>query len=248
VNKTSKRLIKEWNKIVAFQVYFEKTVLTIPGNAMYITNGFEMLESIYKKEFGKIRAFKKHQKDFRNKDTQIDFLVNIHSYVIILCSLEQIIKKTFDDMIVIVKDITGIILPEQKNEKVKRQEEIKDWIHWRNKVFAHTAYVKPQKDDNISMQLTSIFLGFGGGMGIGKNSYQLGGLAQVVEGHPAPKLSKIDILESHQKVIEHFTNWKLMFDKIVGNLNSYNEKEIVKSNHLLKEKQKITKWIKPQKK
>ncbi|MCK5510134.1 hypothetical protein KAI65_01135 [Candidatus Parcubacteria bacterium] len=81
--------------------------LTIPGNSLEISKGLEMLEYIFKEEennfFPENFNPRKHSLDVMNK--RIGFLVRINAYVIILCSLENIVRKTYENLQVYIKNL-----------------------------------------------------------------------------------------------------------------------------------------------
>lgn len=181
----------------------------IPRNSLEISNGLKMLEYIFEEDQNN---FFPEDVDFFNFDFNNDgkkgigFLVRINAYVNILCNLEKIVEKTHDELRTSIKNLGyKRSLPKKVENKLKeRKKEIENFLFWRNKVFAHTAYTNPNKYlfssklmkdlgiceecmgklkennkkdiENDSTQLTA--LAYFGGMilGHGKRSFQIGGV------------------------------------------------------------------------
>jgi len=258
VSKNLIKLIYENKDKKLFSVF-------MPANSLEISNGLKMLEYIFTEEknnfFPENFNFSKHTFNVENK--RISFFVRMTAYVNILCSLERIIEKTYEEFRSSVKKLGyKKKLPEIKNKLKNRRKEIENFKFWRDKVFAHTAYTNPNKYffnpkfieslglcekckkklkeknkediENNSTRLTALAYFGGTILGYGKRSFQIGGAGKKVENIEPLSFPVIDIAENHFKVMDHFKKWEEMFVEILKRFKSIDKKDIMEKNKDIK--------------
>lgn len=233
-----------WEKIRKnlIKIYYNnKTRQVLPNSNNYfgIIQGLKMLEYLFEEE--KKNFFPEDfiaGKDFvKEQNSVIGFSVRINAYVNILYGLENITVTSYEIFKKCIEKLNFKEISSNENNKKlleDRKKEVKDFIFWRNKVFAHTAFSHPKfkgEQDNISTQLTSLNYFSGGCLCYGKKSFKIGGAAINAVGlEESKKFPIIDIAENHLKIMKHFENWENMFMEILEKLRRTGEAEIKKRN------------------
>ncbi len=150
-------------------------------------------------------------------DGQRDFVVrNISrtlSYVNHVCLLEGILMRSYDLMISSLQVIDPSVVPDT-TKLTTRRTEISEIRRFRNKVAAHTAFAKPDADDNTAQELTSLLSLVSTAHDGTSNTFRLGAVTMLVGGVAPKHTPQAAINEMHPRVMEHFREWIQMFEEV----------------------------------
>ncbi len=107
-----------------------------------------------------------------------------------------------------------MILDDRGEELLRRRkEEIKDYLFYRNKVFAHTTFGYPSKADSRSLQYSSLYY-FSGNLLYLKDEYlALGGGSIIVDKEEIPP--EVSIVGGYHDLMVHYSLWEDMFTNIL---------------------------------
>lgn len=218
-------------------------VLPNSNNYFGIMQGLKMLEYLFEEEKKNFfsEGFDSNKDSIKVEDKVIGFSVRINAYVNILYNLENITMTSYEIFKKCIEKLNLEETPFKKNGNEllsERKKEVKDFVWWRNKVFAHSAFSHPKfkgGQDNISTQLTSLDYFSGGCLCYGKKSFKIGGaVINAVGLEESKNFPVIDIAENHSKIMEHFEKWENMFMEILMELKKTGEEDIKKRNKSIK--------------
>jgi hypothetical protein len=202
-----------------------------PEGIMSVEAGLKMLGFLHKlitslfdgiddmKEFMKIKTPQQINifYDLNNK-----FVALASAYIIHVCTIDRIIKRSYLDM---KRDLQRIgydsIISDDALEMQKREKEIENFRWYRNKVFAHTSFSRPEKDSE-TLQHSSLMY-YGGNFFMMKKTHLAlgGGIVIIDKQEEIPPT--IDIIEEHENTLRHFTAWEEMFVNILGKISDKEE-------------------------
>lgn len=144
------------------------------------------------------------------------------SYINLVCALEDIIKKCFDDTLERGNAWfpTPFKIKSSQRKNIEEDKTLKVIRDYRNKLTAHTAYGKPFKKDkkeNISTRITSLlYVQSGGFCGNDPLSFHFGG-SQIVVGNKDPHYfrERFGMRTHHKAVMKHFLEWEDLFREML---------------------------------
>jgi len=197
--------------------------ITFPVGLSAILGGIRVLDYLYAEEKGdykqseypKIRlpadisAFEAFQ------SLKTRFMSRITSYIITVCTIDGILRQSYTHFIKCLRQVEYIsVVPSDDGvaQLRQRREEIKDYLFYRHKVFAHTAFDSPRKDSR-SLQYSSLYY-FSGNLFYVKDEYfALGGGSVIVDKEETPP--ELSIVKGHSNLREHYSLWEHMFTDIL---------------------------------
>jgi len=151
-------------------------------------------------------------------ELRVRFLARITSYIITVCTIDGILKQSYIHFIECLKQMGyNSIIPIDSGKDLLRQrkEEIRDYLFYRHKVFAHTAFGSP-KNDSLSLRHSSLAY-FSGNLIYLKDKYfALGGGSLIVDKEENPP--ELSIVKGHPNLKEHYSLWERMFTDILINI------------------------------
>lgn len=156
---------------------------------------------------------------------KVEFLARLTAYIITVCNLADILTKAYKNVVLSAQQASvSNIFPDQATRDqmlTQRKQEIEDYRLWRNKVFAHTAFASPHRQDSQGTQAASISYYSGTGLIFGKDYISLYGCIPSVKGVTAMQLPKLSIVGHHQKIIDFCNNWNQMFSDPLEQLKKH---------------------------
>jgi len=120
-----------------------------------------------------------------------------------------------------------------------RRDEVKRYKYYRDKVFAHTAFGMPYRNDNLSMQATSLAYLDASIAGITPNGISMGGVSKIVGEQDPPEFENLTFLEMASDFGKYFLEWREMFSDLCNILQDSADDEI---KQLIDGVVKITRW------
>lgn len=192
-----------------------------------VIGGIKVLDYLYieekrdyeRSEYTKIR----HPADvsafetLRNLKTR--FMSRITSYIITICTIDGILKRSYDHFLSCLEQMGyNHMIPDDRGEELlrHRNEEIKDYLFYRNKVFAHTAFGYPSKADSRSLQYSSLYYFSGNLLYLKDEWLALGGGSIIVDKEESsPELS---IVRGYYDLRHHYSLWEDMFTDILEDI------------------------------
>ncbi|MFH1639975.1 MAG: hypothetical protein ABIB93_06700 [Chloroflexota bacterium] len=202
--------------------------LTFPRGFGAIQRGAQMLDYIYSDEEADYRKSKFTRERFHAgkvslrefDELKIRFLTRMTSYIIIVCTLDGILKKSYLHFACILKHLEcHMNQTPTDNEKTllnQRKTEIENYLFYRHKVFAHTTFDSPRKNDSLSLQLSSLEY-FSGTLFYMKKDYlALGGGSIIVDKEINPP--ELSIVKGHEHLRVHYSLWEHMFTDVLMNI------------------------------
>ncbi len=150
----------------------------------------------------------------------------IGSFIVFALNIELTLKRRFEELLSLMGKFDPV-LPNLYNNRVQeRQQEIKKYKFYRNKIFAHTAFGDPKPKDNLSMQATSLAYFNGTIVGITQEGIRLGGMSVNVEEQLPPKFDSFTFPEMKSDFSKHFLDWYEMYRSICAILQKLTDEEI----------------------
>ena len=150
---------------------------------------------------------------------RVRFISRVTSYIITVCTIEGILKQSYKHFIKCLNQMGYNVLTPIACERTlldQRKAEIDNYSFYRNKVFAHTTFGSPIKDDSYSLQYSSLAY-FSGNLIYLKDKYlALGGGSLIVDKEENPP--ELSIVEGHPNLRKHYLLWEHMFTDILENI------------------------------
>jgi hypothetical protein len=158
---------------------------------------------------------------FRSYET-----ILINAYVVQSCGLIRMLGREYG----LVGDFLRCLAPgKAPSEEALRKtvgERDDEWTHVRhvrNKVSAHTAFAKPERGDDLAMELTSLLVYTGAdfrldknGLILGESQIQMSGsVAAHVFGIANPRLPPISLHSLSTALAAHLPAWYRMFEELL---------------------------------
>jgi hypothetical protein len=134
----------------------------------------------------------------------------IGSFILFALNLELTLRRRYGDLLDFVGKLDPAVKGSVKRLLEARQSEIEDYKHYRDKVFAHTAYGQPRQD-NPSMQATSLSYLEAIGGGITPQGIRVGAMSVVVGKHDPPRFKSFTFPEMAAQFAAHYDHWWEMF-------------------------------------
>ena len=149
---------------------------------------------------------------------RIRFLSRMISCVSAVCTIDGVLRTSYRAFIksLIEMGFKGLVPCDNgKSLVAQRDDEIKRYRFYRNKVVAHTSYADP-RGDSASLQHSSLAY-FSLTVGCVKKTYlALGGGALLIDGEvDAPELS---IVGDRTQLVQHYLEWDRMFTGILRSI------------------------------
>lgn len=161
------------------------------------------------------------------EELTVRFMSRMTSYIITVCTIDGILKQSYVHFINCLKQIGyDALIPADCGESLidQRRAEINNYLFYRNKVFAHTAFGFPVKEDSLSLRYSSLEY-FSGNLIYLKDKYlALGGGSLIVDKEEKPP--ELSIVKEHPSLRKHYSLWERMFTDILKNI----PKEELKTN------------------
>ncbi len=156
--------------------------------------------------------------DFRLRSTSRTL-----SYVVQVSTLEKIIERVYRDIFVSIRIYTGQNLIPNDNEISLRYQEFASIKAFRDMVAGHTVYGSPRNNDNLSLELTSLFVLLSSSTNPQGDltSFTLGS-GSVVAGSQTPSrtIPSIGIRNTHQIMTSHYQSWTNMISQTLTQSHS----------------------------
>ena len=161
--------------------------------------------------------------EFRNRET-----ILINAYVVQASGLLRMLGREYG----LVGDFLRHIAPAQaRSEEAlrkvvrERDDEWRHYRHVRNKVSAHTAFAKPEREDDLAMELTSLLVYTGGdfridqnGLILGESQIQMSGSVAAHVFGVATRLPPISLHGLSTALAAHLPAWYRMFEELLDAL------------------------------
>jgi hypothetical protein len=199
-------------------------------------------------EYRRLKRDKKNWKNRQEKkllnEESLDnfrtrFISITTSYILTICNLEDIFSRFSKEIIKFycsnVK-VPTMPLNEPIIEKIDAfNKDIEDYRFYRDKVYAHTAYIKPLKEDTEVLKDTTMQMYANGSMSLATDGYfMLGGVSvgyssesvkeienarknknyldQIIKSTP----KRIDLINDYPNVQNHFREWETFCSHLLG--------------------------------
>jgi len=153
-------------------------------------------------------------------------LWRIGSYIIFSLNLEGVLKRVYKETFDVMNEVEPGNSVEYKKLIEERKGEIKHLKYYRNKIFAHPAFGSPRKENNLSMQRTSLAYFSGSFVSKTSEGIQLGGGAVVVGGQDAPHFEQLTFKSLVKNFDTHIQNWYEMYKYLTKTLCAVNDKHV----------------------
>ncbi len=235
------------NTLITFLDNNKKILLSIPEHRTTILSSLDMLDYLFNLEFQEMECYSSELRNGENDRLIPGFMVRIsflcNFLVMMNSTLEKQYKRTSDFL---QKEFNFKHKIPKELQIDRRWKEISKFKIWRDKVFAHTSYSNPKspnyekdsldKTDNFTLQMNSVFLGFGNSLRYGENSFFIPG---AVISYPELQetiddLPEINVFDSYEEILYHMKCWVDLnkdlidkFSKRKDKLNSKNFSEVV---------------------
>lgn len=200
---------------------------TFPVGLGAIIGGIKVLDHLYAEEKGDYErseyAKVKHPADVSALETFLSlktrFISRTTSYIITVCTVDGILRQSYRHFLrclnqlgyeAVIPDDNGVSLLHQ------RKEEIKTYLFYRNKVFAHTAFGSPAKDDSRSLQYSSLYYFSGNLVYVKDECFALGGGSVIIDKEESPP--ELSIVYGYPNLTLHYSLWEHMFTNILENI------------------------------
>lgn len=144
------------------------------------------------------------------------FMSRITSYIITICTIDSILKRSYTHFLSCLEQMgyNHMILDDRGEELLRRRkEEIKDYLFYRNKVFAHTAFGYPLKADSRSLQYSSLYYFSGNLLYLKDEWLALGGGSIIIDKEESPP--ELSIVRGYYDLRHHYSLWEDMFTDIL---------------------------------
>jgi hypothetical protein len=159
--------------------------------------------------------------EFRNRET-----ILINAYVVQSSGLLRMLGREYGLVGDVLRHIASAHAPSEEVLRKTVRERDDEWRHFRhvrNKVSAHTAFAKPERGDDVAMELTSLLVYTGGDFRIDKNGLILGesqiemsgSIAAHVFGVARPRLPPISLHSLSTALAAHLPAWHRMFEELL---------------------------------
>lgn len=197
---------------------------TFPLGLGAVIGGIEVLDHLYteekedyeRSEYTKIRlpadvsAFEKHKRLITR------FMSRITSYIITICTIDGILERSYTQFLSCLEQMGySHMIPDNRGKELlgRRKEEINDYLFYRNKVFAHTAFGSPKNCDSRSLRYSSLYY-FSGNLLYLKDEYlALGGGSIIVDKEEITP--EVSIVDGYHDLMGHYSLWEDMFTDIL---------------------------------
>jgi len=176
------------------------------------------------------------------------FCYRFYSYIVIICTLEELLEKAFSDFnkriqkYELIHLLKGINKLNFKHKDL--QKDIELFRNWRNKVVCHSSFAKP-KDDDIFIQFTSLLYTGAQIIIYGSKGFMIGGVSLSSSYNSKTNSIKenffrepIGILSTFNNIIEHYKKWAQLFDARLSKIREYFLDENSKLEYIIKMNQK----------
>ena len=150
----------------------------------------------------------------------------IGSFIVFALNLELILKRRYKDLLNLVRELQQDSGALSDGLLQKRAKEIEGYKTYRDKIFAHTAFGKPYKEDNLSMQATSLMLFQASAGRITPEGVGIGGMSVTVGGQEPPNFEPLTFPKMVSDFGKHFLEWRKMFGKLCSILQASTDDEI----------------------
>lgn len=129
------------------------------------------------------------------------------SFTVFLCNLDGVLAKQQEWMAQVLEQWFSLPPPELSSERARRAQAIARSKKWRDKVFAHTAYAAPRKEDSPIVRANTLAYASGSMLGIRGDHFTLGGASYCIlnepsEPNPLTPMSMTDLLADAEACIE----------------------------------------------
>lgn len=144
------------------------------------------------------------------------FMSRITSYIITICTIDGILRRSYTHFLSCLEQMGyNHMIPDNHGKELlrPRKEEIKDYLFYRNKVFAHTAFGYPAKADSRSLQYSSLYYFSGNLLYLKDECLALGGGSIIVDKEERPP--ELSIVRGYCDLRYHYSLWEDMFTDIL---------------------------------
>lgn len=222
---------------LTFESFDNPLVVSLGNGIGAVTTGLRILNFLYHQELTAYSSSNYSTEWFRMteppqdlinhhkfKELKLGFLSRMTSYVITIYNLDGIFLTLYEVILSLMDEVGHKeLIPDHKKTIIAdRAHEIKDYLLWRHKVFAHTSFAFP-KQDSKSMQETSIVYYSGSLLYIGNNDFlSLGGGTIMARGdkpEDVPNFPTISIVGDYSKIMAHYDKWQKILILILSKLD-----------------------------
>ena len=158
---------------------------------------------------------------FKNRET-----ILIGSYVVNARALLGVLAKEYEHTADFLRELAPDQAPTKDAVKKvieERNDELRHVKRVRDKVYAHTAFADPRREDHLGVELTSLLMFTGEDYGIDKNGVTLGishvYLSGKVAAHfysgVAPIFPEVSVASLAKDLAEHLPKWHTMFERLL---------------------------------
>lgn len=147
------------------------------------------------------------------------FISRITSYIITICTIDGILRRSYTHFLSCLEQMGyNHMIPDNYGKELlrRRKEEIKDYLFYRNKVFAHTAFGSPAKADSRSLQYSSLYYFSGNLLYLKDECLALGGGSIIVDKEERPP--ELSIVCGYWDLRHHYSLWEDMFTDILEDI------------------------------
>jgi hypothetical protein len=190
---------------------------TIPSGLSAIDSVIALLDEIYRNYQDDIKMSQHLLQDFPPSDIE-EFhafrrreVWRIGSFVVFALNLEQILRQQYGNLRSFVERLhpnTNISFDEMIE---RRKGEIEGCKYYRDKIFAHTAFGAPRREDNRSMKATSLAYLAAQMTSVSPDGIALGGASVVVGEEEPPTFQRLDFPKMVSDFRHHLREWRRMY-------------------------------------
>lgn len=154
------------------------------------------------------------------------------AYLMYLLTLEGAVRTAYEDLqekLNRCSEDSSERLASSHNPRLSAiRETLAPVVLVRNKVFAHTAFAKPRRDDTMSMQFSSLQYLVGNAHGWGHDGLVFGGNWRL-GGEPSPGLPAVGVSGLAALAREVFREWRSLLGEGIAALAALSDEDIVRA-------------------
>jgi len=197
------------------QIHFPNAIFSIQAGIKMLTFLHELITALFEGQVDMKELICDPSNHF--SQLQIEFTALASAYIMHVCTIEGIIKKSYKDMKLELKNCDyKETIPNDSKEIGKRAKELESYKWYRDKVFAHTSF-DWSKTDSKSIQHSTLKY-YAGNFFVCKGKHlAFGGGAMIIDEKFMPPT--LDIIEEHKKILQHFSTWEIMFTNILDKID-----------------------------
>lgn len=173
----------------------------------------------------------KPEHETRNNRFQRRELYRLVAYLMYATTLSGVVRTAYDDG---VEKLEGCCAADAAALRSRHEFEIERLNQLispatkvRHKVFAHTAFAKPRKEDSLSQQYTSLHYLCGAGMALTTEGIKFGAGRFIFDGEPAPDLPAWGVRDCARMIAEYLSGWHGLFVDVAASISARTDAEIL---------------------